>query len=204
MNSGIVIDAVILIIIVLVGINGLRRGFFLSLTSMGAKIVSVLVAVLFHVPFLKFLDSLFDLRQRVSPVVGAFVSESIIETTITSYILKVISFLLLMLILYLTATVIINFLMKPLLTMEPIAALDKVAGLILSCVCIIFFISLICGLTEPVWMFAPRFDTYARNSLSYPLLMQAYQPSIQLIHTFFDDVLINPFNALPSIDSYQI
>jgi uncharacterized membrane protein required for colicin V production len=197
-------DAVIVLIIVLVGVNGFNRGLIISVTSMGVKVIAIFAAVLFHVPLLQFLDSLLSLRQRVSPAVNTLVSEPLIQNTTTTYVLKVISFLAIVFAIYVAASILINVIMKPLLNIKPVAVLDKGAGLLVSCGCIIIFIALICGLTEPFWGFKPIFEATAKSSQSYPLLIEIYGPCIKVINAFFGNIFINPFEAFPTVNSIEI
>lgn len=171
---------------------------------MGAKIIAILAAVFLHAPFLMLLDSLFDLRQRVSPAVSNLVAEPLIQNTITSYVLKVISFLAIVFIIYLVATILINIVLRPLLKIKLLRFLDRGAGLFISSVCIILFIALFCGLTEPFWDFNAGFNTAAKSSHAYPILMKIYQPSIKLINVFFGNIFLNPFDTVPTINSVEI
>ncbi|MCL1918497.1 MAG: CvpA family protein [Peptococcaceae bacterium] len=221
------IDAVFVLIIILIGIHGFRRGFLGSTISMGGKIGAVLVAVCFRVPFSQLLDSLFHLRQKITPVVFASVNTLVTDgleqktaafplppspaassygsyvatlqdtfvnhfsDTCVSYLLEIIAVFILLFMVYFFVSLLIKIFIRP--SPKKIfdkhsgspwnkgAALSKGTSLLLSCVCMILFISLFCGVIHPLLQVAPQLESELNHSFFYPLLTKTSQPYIEAI-----------------------
>jgi uncharacterized membrane protein required for colicin V production len=230
------IDIIIVAIVVLVGINGYRRGFLVSATSMGGKIAAILIAILCRKPFSQFLDSIFNLRDKFTPYVTSIVDRTIsnelpVDITalesmpvlgsipfteikddyvnqysfnIVTWILEIISVLALLLIIYLTIAIMIKFFIKPLSKKRGLSLLDKGAGLVVSCLCIIFLLSIFCRLSQPLLSVSPKFEESAGASIIYPQLINTsdlyISPLKQLTGNLFEDPRETPLKFAPSIE----
>jgi len=209
-------DIIILVLLILGGIVGFKKGLITGIFKFIGKIAAIVVAFVFYRPFLTLLESTIGLRALVEPRIEKFVlkilegkaatgqygtSQSLLQpvvnqatTVMTDYFLNIAAIL----ILFILATIIINLLIaviiKPLA--KNLSIVNRGGGLAFGVLGTAVVLCLLVGFLNPFLSAAAPGSLRINESILFPWMTQGYDLVITVFSGFSSDNFINPLDSL--------
>lgn len=209
-------DYALLILLALGALSGFQTGLITGLSKFAGKIAAIVIAVVFYPQFLKVIDPVFKLREKIEPQVSGFIAKFVEAQTagagqfgyndtvfqpvindftvsFTDYILNIAAFI----ILFLFASLIINIIIS--IAIAPVARnltlINRGGGLAVGMLSAFLILSLLLGLAYPLVTAAdPNFWGIADSEL-YPWFVSGYQLVLSIVSLFAGDILSNPLDS---------